>query len=68
MKAKATKRAMTAATRVAGEQQQQGRLWWQPLWWTKMRAMAMAMKVAGDNEGEGGMAMARVTWMVGEQW
>ncbi len=31
-----------------------------------MRAMAMAMRMVGNKEGEGGMAIAMVTRMVGK--
>ncbi len=33
-----------------------------------MRVVAMAMRVAGNREGEGGMAMAMMKRMAGEQW
>ncbi len=33
-----------------------------------MRVEATAMRVAGDKEGEGGMAIAMVTRMVGKKW
>jgi hypothetical protein len=60
-------RVIATATRVVGEQQQQGRWRRGRLWWAKMRLVATAMRLAGDNEDEGGMGMATVKRMSGEQ-
>jgi hypothetical protein len=79
VKAEATKRAITTATRVASDDDGNGNGGNRDGNGDKgagratTRAMAaattvMVMRVASDEEGEGGKAMETVTRLAGEQW
>ncbi len=73
MKAEATKRAITMATRVASDDDGNGDSGKsngdgdKGVGQVTMRAMAVAMRVASNEEGEGGKAMATVTRLAGKQ-
>ncbi len=79
MKAEATKRAITTATRVVSNDDGDGNSGKsdgdgdEGAGQVTMRAMAAAMtvaamRVASDKEGEGGKAMETVTRLMGKQW
>jgi hypothetical protein len=74
VKAEATKRAITTATRVASNDDGNGNGCKsdgdrdQGAGKATTRAMAAAMRVASNEEGEGGKAMEMVTRLAGKQW